>query len=927
MVTGQLDKVLDHLHRFAADETTRGLTDTQLVERFARQQDQNAFAGLVRRHGPSVWNVCRRVLAHHHDAEDAFQVTFLVLARQAASMRKIGSVAAWLHGTAYRSALEIRRKAARRRIHERKAQPMAAQSGENDLAWRELQGMLDEELQRLPEKYRVPFVLCCLDGQSKAETALQLGWKEGTVSGRLAEARKRLQQRLARRGVTLSAVLCGVAVAAGSRAAALPGGLVTATIRAGVQWAAGVEGLGCAVSAEVMAGAKAVMGAMSAGRRVLTVLLLLVLSAGVAGMGLALSPGEPKKDAPLQPGAERIQAAGEERKPLTDLHGDPLPRGALARLGTVRGRAPGAAIAITADGKEVVTINHDLMVRRFDALTGEPRGTRQLPCDRSSRFVRLSPKGNFVLVFPNVPRGLEVWDLAEGKLRQTFSLIGSQFWSADISPDENHVALADTIIPNLTHHRVLILDLKTGQSRVLWSLKKEKSISPYVPMVQWSPDSKRLVSTYFDMVLRCWDIAEGKLLWESKEDPSWWPFLFFSGDGRALLSSTKGDSGWHLRNVASGKPLEWKRQPLPDSVYPTGFSLDSRLLTYQTVSKNLVVWEVETGRTLHNFPPPPTRGKVHRSIPILRPYEVAFTPDGKGLICRNGALQRWDLATGKAVFPDTDSWGHTEAVTRLLFSPDSKLLASSSRDGTARLWEVALGLPLHDFAIDANSHYLAFTPDGRQLLTVPDDFRKAAFQIWDVKSGRDVRNLTLADNKEFIPNRNNCGEVRVTPDGHRVLALTLKNGKTRNESILTVWDLATGQCLRHERVPWDESSILTPEGTGVVMLDSQTGEVKLRELEKGRPRQSFAPDWILNPQGPSNLALSPDNRHVAVGFQTKVTEQGVLRLGDLTTGQMFTLPVKGPAVSPSLPTLACWPPRWQTGSVSSRSPRASPSAC
>ena len=212
-----------------------------------------------------------------------------------------------------------------------------------------------------------------------------------------------------------------------------------------------------------------------------------------------------------------------------------------------------------------------------------------------------------------------------------------------------------------------------------------------------------------------------------------------------------------------------------------------------------------------------------------------------------------------------------------------------------RLWEVALGLPLHDFAIDANSHYLAFTPDGRQLLTVPDDFRKAAFQIWDVKSGRDVRKLTLADNKEFIPNRNNCGEVRVTPDGHRVLALTLKNGKTRNESILTVWDLATGQCLRHERVPWDESSILTPEGTGVVMLDSQTGEVKLRELEKGRPRQSFAPDWILNPQGPSNLALSPDNRHVAVGFQTKVTEQGVLRLGDLTTGQMFTLPVKGPA--------------------------------
>ena len=116
-------------------------------------------------------------------------------------------------------------------------------------------------------------------------------------------------------------------------------------------------------------------------------------------MGLALSPGEPKKDAPLQPGAERIQAAGEERKPLTDLHGDPLPRGA-GSPGHRGAAGPGAAIAITADGKEVVTINHDLMVRRFDALTGEPRGTRQLPCDRSSRFVRLSPKGNFGARFP-----------------------------------------------------------------------------------------------------------------------------------------------------------------------------------------------------------------------------------------------------------------------------------------------------------------------------------------------------------------------------------------------------------------------------------------------------------------------------------------------------------------------------------------------
>lgn len=287
MASGQFSTVLRHIRQLIGPRASEGLTDGQLLERFIARQDESAFETLLQRHGPMVLGVCRSILHDPHDADDAFQATFLVLARKASSIRKRPSVASWLYGVAHRTALRAKINSARRRVLERQATDMPQQDeAVSELGKQELRSVVHEELQRLPEKYRAPLVLCYLEGKTNETAAQELGWPPGSIAKRLSRGRDLLRERLAYRGVAVPAGMLAVLLGeCGAASAAVPAARAEATLKSAVLYAgkAGVAGL---ISAQVAALADGVVQTMAWSRWHIAWALLLVI--GLLGSGAGL---------------------------------------------------------------------------------------------------------------------------------------------------------------------------------------------------------------------------------------------------------------------------------------------------------------------------------------------------------------------------------------------------------------------------------------------------------------------------------------------------------------------------------------------------------------------------------------------------------------------------------------------------------------
>jgi RNA polymerase sigma factor (sigma-70 family) len=306
------------LNRFPTD-----LSDAELLDRFGRGGEDAAFTLLVQRHGPAVLGVCRRLLGNAADADDAFQATFLVLLRKAGSVRPGAARGCWLYGVASRVAAKSRaRRTPPPLSDDIIAAPGARPDGE--AAFRELTALLDEEVRKLPEKYRTALILCGLEGKTCDQSARELGWPKSTVAHRLTRARELLRRRLLRRGVAVPAALLSVALAKEAAAYHVPALLTLATVRLARQAAAGR-----------IADAPVVALAEEVARRVSYRWAVVLGLAAALGLAAGAAASRQEKEAEPEPKARTAEA--DSPAPHVDREGMPLPAEALARVGSAAG--------------------------------------------------------------------------------------------------------------------------------------------------------------------------------------------------------------------------------------------------------------------------------------------------------------------------------------------------------------------------------------------------------------------------------------------------------------------------------------------------------------------------------------------------------------------------------------------------------------
>lgn len=376
MGTMRAGTLLHQIQKWSSTAAVNPLSDAELLERFSRHRDEAAFTVLLQRYGRLVWSVCRRVLRSEQDIEDAFQATFCLLGHKSDTIRKSASVGSWLYGVAYRTAMKAKKNAVKRREREEQTQTRAVPLPSAEVMCRELQALLDAEIVNLPEKFRAPFILCCLEGKTKPEAAAALGWKEGTVSSRLANARRILIERLAARGVELSVVLGALTLSETTVQSALR----ASTLNAVLAYAKSAAAPSAAVAALI----QEVSHAMKRGLFKTTAILLVAAGMVAGGAGVFIHRS-------LSPAQAELAAPGPEQDGNQDPVAGRAPAPDEVQHATVNCRVLGPSDAPLADA--TVVLLSKCLPERID---GEPRivAAATAKTDRGGRCV-LRATGRF----------------------------------------------------------------------------------------------------------------------------------------------------------------------------------------------------------------------------------------------------------------------------------------------------------------------------------------------------------------------------------------------------------------------------------------------------------------------------------------------------------------------------------------------------
>jgi RNA polymerase sigma factor (sigma-70 family) len=885
------------LRQYLAVHDLDAQPDSILLGRFAADRDEAAFTALVRRHTPLVLGTARRILGRPADAEDVLQAVFLTLARKAPAIHCRGTLAPWLYRVTCRAAGRVRRRS-------RPVQPLTDHAAEIDplaqMSARELCSAIDTEVARLSSRLRAPVVLCCLQGLTRDEAAAHLGWSSATLKRRLARARELLDRRLRARGVTLPAALAPVLLAVRPPAAE--------AVSEAVQVALG--------RAAPPARVGALCGVPSIGKS----WLVGALACGVAGLGLAFGlrdrPG-PGPEPPTTDNDSRPTGAAA----AVDAHGDPLPTGAVARIGTTRFRHDQWVNLATwsPDGKYIASAAGETLIV-WDAKTGREFSRIEFdklpppPGDapgRDSKFIRnLEWSRDGRTVFATV-HGLArrcAWDASSKQLSFVQNYVGDEEilvmgLSADGSRtfaatrnsassthwDSGHIwsferpvgsMITDALLSPAEELAVISTSGETGQLHVFDLRFRQpviKTIGRTVNRVTFSADGRWFAAAACgepDVELEVWDATT----WRNRIRIPYTPAGDRPGEIRALALSPDGKT---LVTGSSDKTLRWwdtatgkeTRRVGPGWVYynRAAFRPDGKVLMTVSHENHVRLWDVATGKEL-----PVGNG------PGWLMAAVAPTPDGRRVLSvSEHTVYTHDAATGRELWHAAE---HTDTAVQVVVTPDGRTAISSGNEGLIIFWELETGkvvrrveTPRH--AVDL----LALSPDGRTLAALGNEDHDRTVRRWDLVTGKAYPDVTLpAKDAKYV-----ARSIRYTPDGRGLVI------PSATETQVLVFDLdrkeiAGSYSGADGGLNWAD---VTADGR-TVAASTAGGSIYLWETTTAKPRV------VLKNVGYTTcLAFSPDGRILAVvndaSHRLTTTEKTighaesrtVVRLLDSFTGQ------------------------------------------
>jgi RNA polymerase sigma factor (sigma-70 family) len=760
-------------------------TDLELLGRYAREHDQAAFAALVRRHGSLVLAVARRQLADLQQAEDVFQATFLALARSGTRLRKRTSLVNWLYTVAFRQARKARLRQARRAAREKAiAPPSPPVDPLAEISGRELMGLIDDEVAALPERYRLPLLLCVVQGLSREEAAEHLGWSAGAVKGRLERGRRLLAARLAQRGLAPSTLLL-----APLGAVAVPNDLLARTVAlAASPWSASLPAAIVTLVATGVPRRLPLLGALAGS---LLVAGLTGLALGVGGREATLTVLPPSTRAP--PASAPPVVAGSPAAAAVVPAGGRLPPGALRRFGGDRFRITGwpLASALSPDGTRLAVLasvqggNH-VTLTVCEADTGRP--VSQASIESASFFgtprLAFSPDGRYVAaaISPDIRA---VWTAETGELVTKLPASRFTFCVCQFTP-EGLLVGADA-------KQTSLYEVPSGRVAKNW---------PVGRIARLTPDTTTFVRVdrEFDTI-SIGDAATGTI----------------AGTLAVKTADNGADNG-------------------------LAFSADGAKLAAVHDRKRMQIWDVAARKKLNEVQIPD--GLIEVKDPY---YTVSFSPDGATVVLetKTGRIERWD-ARSLASLPGLDVAGSAPAGLRrqrgqsgtiyirgVHWSKDGRTIVAAAGNGLVQRWDAATGKRLPDHSFASHPHF-ALTRDGAHLV-IGDHVGR--IEVWNVVSGRLVRQLARGDDRPHA-----LTSLAISPDGLRV-AVGEEQDKLRLFHIHGGEDAELTCPALRARMAWMMFLAWAPDGKSV--FADATGMVLARlNLADGKAVWTAA-DWEM----------------------------------------------------------------------------------